>query len=142
MEGPKNRENGDPGRWPADHGHPMLEGAAMRSSTILSATLLAASALACRSSGRPAALPPPSTDHPVTSASLTSSEIDLALRAEWAKRKIVPAGLVDDGRFLRRVSLDIIGRIPTLAEIDAFEREPSAGRRARVVARLLQSGEY
>lgn len=50
--------------------------------------------------------------------------------------------VIDDEPFLRRVSLDIIGRQPTTAEIDRFVADPSADKRAAVVDRLLDSPEY
>ena len=34
------------------------------------------------------------------------------LRAEkWAEAKVIPAGPADDGEYLRRVSLDLVGKI-------------------------------
>src|SRR5262249_42965724 len=41
----------------------------------------------------------------------------------------------------RRVFLDILGRIPTVGELQRFQSEPSAQRKARLVDRLLGS-EY
>src|SRR5215211_5313157 len=38
----------------------------------------------------------------------------------WARNKITPAPLADDAEFLRRLSLDLVGRIPTAAEARAF----------------------
>jgi hypothetical protein len=48
-----------------------------------------------------------------------------------------PAPAVDDTAFLRRVSVDLIGRIPTMDEITEFEKEPAATRRETLVDRLL-----
>jgi hypothetical protein len=109
----------------------------MRSSLVVSAVALAAIA-ACRS-GQMASTPPPAPTRPIAN---TAAPIDSLLRAEWQKRGIVPAHRVADESFLRRASLDIIGRIPTIAEIQTFEREPSPERRAHAVERLLAGPEY
>jgi hypothetical protein len=45
--------------------------------------------------------------------------------------------LTDDLAFLRRVTLDTVGVVPTLAEIDAFMADHSPDRRAKVIDRLL-----
>ncbi len=47
------------------------------------------------------------------------------------------AAVVDDLAFLRRATVDLIGRIPTMDEVAAFEREPAATRREKLVDRLL-----
>src|SRR5437899_2241080 len=49
-----------------------------------------------------------------------AARIDFHIQAKWANLKVVPAKQADDAEFLRRVSLDIIGRIPTVTEIHDF----------------------
>src|SRR5690606_7210555 len=46
--------------------------------------------------------------------------------------------LVDDHAFLRRLSLDTIGVIPSPAMIAEFESFPAETRRARMIDRLLE----
>ncbi|MBI5691766.1 MAG: DUF1553 domain-containing protein [Verrucomicrobia bacterium] len=46
--------------------------------------------------------------------------------------------LADDLTFLRRVTLDTVGVIPTEAEIAAFQADRSPDRRARLIDRLLE----
>ncbi|QDS96507.1 Bacterial Ig-like domain (group 2) [Roseimaritima multifibrata] len=48
----------------------------------------------------------------------------------------------DDPTFLRRVTLDLAGRIPTLAETNEFLADPSAEKRETLVERLLASDDY
>ncbi len=48
----------------------------------------------------------------------------------------------DDATFLRRVTLDIAGRLPTAEEVRAFEAETDAGKRDRLIERLLASPDY
>lgn len=47
---------------------------------------------------------------------------------------------VDDAMFLRRVTLDVTGRIPTVAEVHEFLEADANTRRAAVVDRLVCSG--
>ncbi|MCA9177112.1 MAG: DUF1553 domain-containing protein [Planctomycetales bacterium] len=48
----------------------------------------------------------------------------------------------DDLEFLRRVTWDFAGRVPTLPEIDAFESTAAAKRREAAVDRLLDSADF
>src|SRR5262245_57324920 len=50
--------------------------------------------------------------------------IDRILAESWSAAAVEPAALVDDRQFLRRLSLDLIGRIPTLAEQEEFLQRP------------------
>jgi len=66
-------------------------------------------------------------------------------RLVWAKLErlgIAPSGLADDATFLRRVSLDTIGTLPTAAEARDFLADTDTGKRARLVDRLLARNEY
>ena len=50
--------------------------------------------------------------------------------------------IVDDLSFLRRVYVDLIGRIPTQDEIDAFAKMPERTRRADLVDQLLANERF
>jgi hypothetical protein len=50
--------------------------------------------------------------------------------------------MADDGEFLRRVCLDLIGKIPTAAEARDFLDDPSKDKRLALVERLLDSPAY
>lgn len=63
--------------------------------------------------------------------------IDRIIDAYFAKNKLTPPGPAEDAVFLRRVTLDLIGQLPTAAERDAFLADKSPDRRAKVVKRLL-----
>ena len=71
-----------------------------------------------------------------------TARVDAVLAAHWAKAKVRPAALADDGEFLRRVSLDLIGKIPTAAEARDFLDDPSPDQRRALVERLLDSPAY
>jgi len=63
----------------------------------------------------------------------------------WTKLQslgIMPSPPADDAKFLRRVYLDIIGRLPTPEEVQAFSADGDASKRGRVIDDLLQRPEY
>jgi hypothetical protein len=68
--------------------------------------------------------------------------IDESLRSAWEENKLTPAARCDDYDFVRRASLDIIGRIATPAEVAAYMSEPPKERRHNLIERLLKSEEY
>jgi Protein of unknown function (DUF1553)/Protein of unknown function (DUF1549) len=68
--------------------------------------------------------------------------INSKLEASWKANKIVPSGYVDDFEFIRRASLDIVGRIATTAEIAAYMKDPPETRRSLLIERLLRHEDY
>ena len=63
----------------------------------------------------------------------------------WKKLQalgIVPSEPADDARFLRRVTLDLIGRLPTPAEIREFLASSDPAKRDQAIDRLLERPEY
>jgi len=71
-----------------------------------------------------------------------SARLDGILEAHWQKNGLKPNAPAGDEVFLRRVFLDVIGRIPTLEEARAFLADSSADKRARLIDRLLASDGY
>ncbi|MHA3771201.1 DUF1549 domain-containing protein [Verrucomicrobiota bacterium sgz303538] len=53
-----------------------------------------------------------------------------------------PSDLCDDATFLRRVTLDLAGRLPTADEAEAFLNDSSTEKRDSVIDRLLASDDY
>ena len=68
--------------------------------------------------------------------------IDRFIRLGWKERHVVPSALCDDRTFARRVYLDLAGRIPTPAELEAFLSDKRPGRRAELVDELLDGPDY
>jgi hypothetical protein len=63
----------------------------------------------------------------------------------FAKLKTIgmpPSDIADDGTFIRRVTLDITGRLPTAAEMKDFMASKDAAKRSVLIDRLLDSPEY
>ena len=68
--------------------------------------------------------------------------IDRALAARWEKEGVTPASLAGDAEFLRRVSLDVAGRIPPVSEARAFLQSTDPQKRRKLVERLLAGPAY
>jgi len=71
-----------------------------------------------------------------------AARIDAAIQEKWDKARATPTRKADDAEYLRRVSLDIIGRTPTVAEIHEFLGDKSPDKRQKIVAKLLDSYGY
>jgi Protein of unknown function (DUF1549)/Protein of unknown function (DUF1553) len=86
----------------------------------------------------------PTTSEPAQLLSVAelTAFIDAQLAAAWAREKVEPAAPALDTEFLRRVYLDTIGKIPSVAEVEQFLEDTSADKRARVVDELLRRGAH
>jgi hypothetical protein len=78
---------------------------------------------------------------PVDAAALAQA-IDRALAASWEKEGVTPAPLAGDAEFLRRVSLDVAGRIPPVSDARAFLGSTDPEKRRKLVERLLAGPAY
>lgn len=67
---------------------------------------------------------------------------DLFIQAGWQATGITAASRADDVTFVRRVFLDLLGRIPTRAERDAFLAETDSDKRAALIDRLTETADY
>lgn len=70
------------------------------------------------------------------------NEIDYFTLSKMEEKGLKPSPEADKETLLRRVSLDLTGLPPTLAEIDAFLADTSPNAYEKVVNRLLQSPHY
>ena len=68
--------------------------------------------------------------------------IDANVQAAWKQENLQPAPRADDATFLRRVSLDLTGTIPTAEEARQFLDDKNADKRARLVERLLADSRF
>jgi hypothetical protein len=90
----------------------------------------------------PTCLPDATSGQDLLSVEELTARIDASLAAAWARDNTEPAPPADDAAFLRRVYLDVIGKIPSVAEVEQFLSDTSAGKRERVVDELLRRGAY
>ena len=71
-----------------------------------------------------------------------SEKLDELLSKENADEELKPAPLIEDLAFLRKVSVDLIGRIPTMAEVRQFQAWPLSERRKLAVDKLLEDKRF
>ncbi|MBY0524494.1 MAG: DUF1549 and DUF1553 domain-containing protein [Gemmataceae bacterium] len=76
---------------------------------------------------------PPPAEKPI--GNVVDHFIDLKLKQE----NITPAPQADDATFIRRLTLDLVGRIPTAAETKAFVESTDPEKRVRLIDRLMAS---
>lgn len=68
--------------------------------------------------------------------------IDREILATLATLRIPPAPPASDAAFLRRVRLDLTGRLPDVAEVHEYIADRSADKRTTLIERLLASDEF
>ena len=71
-----------------------------------------------------------------------AAAIDAILSARWREQGAPPSPLLDDAQFVRRIHLELAGRIPTYDETVAFFRDDSSVKRDLLIERLLASPDY
>lgn len=81
----------------------------------------------------------PSTRGRVQSA---AAEIDYHVETKLAKLSQSPNRICSDEVFVRRVYLDVAGRIPTLKEVKSFLDSTGESKREELIDRLLNSPDY
>src|SRR6266540_6645270 len=78
----------------------------------------------------------------VLDAVALAARIDAHISKRWEEAKVVPAARANDAEFLRRVYLDLVGRIPDVSEIHAFLRDTSPNKRQKLIEKLLDNHGY
>ena len=68
--------------------------------------------------------------------------IDQLIRAKWQAEKIAPARRSSDATFVRRVYLDLIGRIPRIPEINSFLADQNPEKRNLLIDHLTTTEEH
>lgn len=97
--------------------------------------------------GKPAPLASPTSSGQGTLGAFATPQdltraIDEHLLVRWQQASVEPPIACDDATFIRRVSLDLIGRIPRVSEVRTFLDDPSPYKRQTLVKRLLQSAAH
>jgi len=80
----------------------------------------------------------------MASANVSANELDPLIAREQQKSGVESESMpiVNDGTFLRRIYVDLNGRIPTEADVMKFAKQPLATRRADLVDQLLQDERF
>lgn len=68
--------------------------------------------------------------------------IDACFQEAWTRQGIEPAPRTNDAEYVRRVFLDLIGRIPSVAEVRKFLDDSRTDKRQLLVEELLQRGAF
>ncbi|GIW93473.1 MAG: hypothetical protein KatS3mg110_1514 [Pirellulaceae bacterium] len=68
--------------------------------------------------------------------------INELIRRTWQDYGLRPSGPATDGEWCRRVFLDVLGRVPTVNELQEFTRDRSPDKKLRLVNKLLHDDRY
>lgn len=68
--------------------------------------------------------------------------IDIAISTGWQANGVNPSALADDAVFVRRLYLDLIGRIPRESELESFGNDADSRKREYLVDSLLASDAH
>jgi len=71
-----------------------------------------------------------------------NNRVDELALAKWKKLGLKPSPTCDDATFIRRVTVDLCGRLPTAAEVKAFLGDSGEAKRAKLIDKLLDSPDY
>ncbi len=73
---------------------------------------------------------------------LTSSDIDNMISKKWTENNLTPSDKTSDEDFIRRIYIDLTGRVPKADEVTAFLDDKSSGKRDKKIDELLNSPEF
>ena len=82
-----------------------------------------------------------STFHPVARL-VRVNYVDDEILGKMSADGVAPAPLASDAEFLRRVTIDLTGRIPDAATVSAFLADPAGDKRSRMIDTLLASDAF
>jgi hypothetical protein len=68
--------------------------------------------------------------------------VDTLVHNKLRQLQYLPSDICDDSTFIRRLSLDVRGLLPTVEETKAFLADTASDKRARIIDRFLDSLEY
>ena len=71
-----------------------------------------------------------------------ANKVDQQILAELQKAGVKVADRCSDEDFLRRASLDIIGQLPTPADVIAFRNDTDAEKRTKLIDKLIDSPDF
>src|SRR5262249_55634609 len=71
-----------------------------------------------------------------------TADIDRYFAKRWTEDKVQPAAAASDAEFIRRVYLDLTGKVPPLDDVRVFLDDSRPDKRQRLVERLLGGSGY
>lgn len=78
----------------------------------------------------------------VEKTSLAPSAIDGMLETSYQAAKVVPAKVSGDEEFVRRVTLDVTGKLPSPEQVVKFRQSTDKNKRAQLIDELLESKDF
>lgn len=84
----------------------------------------------------------PLSEKPREFAFENNTFVDKFTSAKWKQLGLAPSELCSDEQFIRRLSLDLTGTIPTPIQVKAFVDSTSPNKRKDLVEKMLNSSEY
>ena len=82
---------------------------------------------------------PPRVVHKTT---FDAAGVDALLEESLRTAKVKPADVTGDEEFIRRVTLDVVGKLPTPEQVIAFRKNRDKNKRAMLIDGLLKSEDY
>lgn len=79
---------------------------------------------------------------PLSDVEQLAATIDRHIAAVWTSDGVSPAPAADDAEFLRRISLDLAGKIPNVSHVRRFLEDPHPDKRTKLIDELLESPRY
>lgn len=79
---------------------------------------------------------------PSTTPQAAAQGLDQIILTAAAEKKLSPTDLIDDEAFLRRASVDLIGRIPTAGERHKFLSDSAPNKRTTLIRYLLKTERF
>lgn len=70
------------------------------------------------------------------------SKIDKAIQQGWEDASVKPSPNEEDLKWVRRVFLDVVGRIPTIEELAEFAKDKTPAKKLNLVQRLVHDDRY
>ncbi|MGE0606629.1 MAG: DUF1549 domain-containing protein [Pirellulales bacterium] len=88
--------------------------------------------------------PVPAAERPAVfpAALEVTRRIDELAQQHWTATGTQTAESCDDATFLRRVTIDLAGRVPSYREATEFAADATSDKRQRAIARLIDSREF
>jgi hypothetical protein len=83
-----------------------------------------------------------STDDRFSDIPAIAAKIDELTARHWSSLQIEPAPPAGDSELLRRLTLDIAGRVPTEKEARAFAADSASDKREHLIHRLIDGPEF
>jgi hypothetical protein len=91
---------------------------------------------------RPFFRPQPRGSGSPTDFAAAVGQVDRVLESQWADAGVEPAAIADELQVYRRLSLALVGTIPSLEEVRAFEADSSPDRLQRWTAGLISDWRF